>query len=88
MSEQIGSTSPTSMPSIQSDLISLQTNGESLRKPPISPYESVMKVPRNQHSLTPSCHDLSYLNFAPRFLVERGRIMVGHSVDLNLCSGI
>jgi hypothetical protein len=64
-------------------------HGESLKNPPISWFLlGVMKILRSSIWLSTTSYDLSYLNFAPRFLVERGRIIVGHSVDLNHCSGI
>jgi hypothetical protein len=47
-----------------------------------------MKVPSTAIWPSASSYDLSYLNFTPRILIERGRMMVGYSVDLNHYSGI
>jgi hypothetical protein len=64
-------------------------NGEPLKTRQFrGSYEVIMKVPTTAIWPSASFYDLSYLNFTPRILIERGRMMVGYSVDLNHYSGI
>jgi hypothetical protein len=61
--------------------------GESLKKPAV--FVVLTRFERKLLTAFESVsYDLSYLNFPTRFLVERGRILIGYSVDLNLFGGI